>query len=218
MISLYIPSGSAVPLFHRSSALGAIFLAVSLWIFGFAATIGWPCILLFILLAIITGAYFNLITTHGLQSMDAGLGLAGGALINLALVFPAEPRFVIKYFLRWGGFCLACPCRQCLPDLFNFDQPTDYIQSWQYIYGFVSASAVFLLLTDLYHAFTINRQWSPIPRHSFWRSISLRSLKRLAGIWLYPTVQFLAIPLSAAGNLSARHRLYHFAFSLPANG
>ncbi|NJN80375.1 MAG: hypothetical protein HC797_07845, partial [Anaerolineales bacterium] len=45
-------------------------------------------------LAIITGAYFNVATTHEFTLVwTLSLGLAGGGLIALALVFPVESRF-----------------------------------------------------------------------------------------------------------------------------
>ena len=158
-ITLYsFPESSRTLYFIVPSALGAIFLAVSLWIFGFRRneSAGRAFSLFTSSLAIVTGAYFNLITTHEFTIVwTLACGLAGGALINLALVFPAEPRFVInRPFLRWGGVLFGLLLAvNALPNLFNFDQPTDYIRSWQYIYGFVSASAVFYLLTNLYHAF-----------------------------------------------------------------
>ncbi|MBK8428733.1 MAG: hypothetical protein IPL27_23530 [Lewinellaceae bacterium] len=138
--------------------MSAVFLAVSLWIFGFRRNeaAGRAFSLFTSSLAIVTGAYFNLITTHEFTiAWTFATAIAGGALINLALVFPVEPRPVInRPYLRWLGVTLGLILAlNALPNLFNFDHPTTYINSWQYLYGFVSLSAILYLLTNLYHAF-----------------------------------------------------------------
>lgn len=158
-ITLYnFPESSRAVYFIVPSILSAIFLIVSLWIFGFRRneSAGRAFSLFTSSLAIVTGAYFNLITTHEFTiAWTLATGVAGGALINLALVFPVEPRFVInRPYLRWAGVVVGVILTiNALPNLFSFDHPTTYIKSWQYLYGFVSLSAVFYLITNLYHAF-----------------------------------------------------------------
>ena len=158
-ITLYnFPEASRTVYFVVPSILSAVFLVVSLWIFGFRRneSAGRAFSLFTSSLAIVTGAYFNLITTHEFTiAWTFATGIAGGALINLALVFPSEPRFVIsRPYLRWSGVTLGVLFAvNALPNLFNFDHPTTYIRSWQYLYGFVALSAVIYLITNLYHAF-----------------------------------------------------------------
>lgn len=158
-ITLYsFPESSRTVYFIVPSILGAIFLAVSLWIFGFRRneSAGRAFSIFTSSLAIVTGAYFNLITTHEFTiAWTLATSIAGGALINLALVFPVEPRFVInRPYVRWSGITVALLlAANALPSLYNFNHPTTYIRSWQYMYGFVALSAVLYLATNLYHAF-----------------------------------------------------------------
>ena len=158
-ITLYsFPEASRTVYFIVPSILSAVFLVVSLWIFGFRRneSAGRAFSLFTSSLAIVTGAYFNLITTHEFTiAWTFATGIAGGALINLAFVFPVEPRFVIsRPYVRWSGVTLGVLLAfNALPNLFNFDHPTTYIASWQYLYGFVALSAITYLATNLYHAF-----------------------------------------------------------------
>jgi hypothetical protein len=158
-ITLYaFPASSRTVYFIVPSILGAIFLAVSLWIFGFRRneSAGRAFSLFTSSLAIVTGAYFNLITTHEFTiAWTLATSMAGGALINLALVFPIESRPVInRPYLRWVGVTIALILAiNAMPNLFNFERPTTYITSWQYLYGFVALSIISYLITNLYHAF-----------------------------------------------------------------
>ncbi|MBK8781099.1 MAG: GAF domain-containing protein [Anaerolineales bacterium] len=158
-ITLYsFPEASRTVYFIVPSILSAVFLAVSLWIFGFRRNeaAGRAFSLFTSSLAIVTGAYFNLITTHEFTiAWTFAVAVAGGALINLALVFPVEPRPVInRPYLRWLGVALGLILAvNALPNLFNFEQPTTYIRSWQYLYGFIALSVILYLFMNLYHAF-----------------------------------------------------------------
>ncbi|MCQ3937548.1 MAG: hypothetical protein DPW18_10950 [Chloroflexi bacterium] len=151
------PGSSRTVYFVVPSFLGAIFLAVSLWIFGFRRSepAGRAFSLFTSSLAIVTGVYFNLITTHEFTVLwTLACGLAGGGLINLALVFPSEPRPIInRPYLRWVGVTIgAALAFIAFPNLFNFERPAVYIQNWQLIYGFVAVSVFFYIGMNLYHA------------------------------------------------------------------
>ena len=85
-ITLYnFPEASRTVYFVVPSILSAVFLVVSLWIFGFRRneSAGRAFSLFTSSLAIVTGAYFNLITTHEFTiAWTFATGIAGGALIN----------------------------------------------------------------------------------------------------------------------------------------
>lgn len=158
-ITLYsFPDVSRTVYFIVPSILGGIFLAVSLWIFGFRRneSAGRAFSLFTSSLAIITGAYFNLITTHEFTALwTLACGIAGGALFNLGFVFPLEPRVVInRPYLRWSGIYVGLFLAiNSFRTLFNFSQPTIYIRSWQFIYGFIALGIFFYIFMNLYHAF-----------------------------------------------------------------
>jgi signal transduction histidine kinase/putative methionine-R-sulfoxide reductase with GAF domain len=156
-LTLYaFPESSRTLYFVAPSILSAMFLLVSLWIFGLRRNepAGRAFSLFTSSLAIVTGSYFNLITTHEFTILwTLALALTGGGLINLALVFPVEPRAVIRRpYLRWIGIVIALLLALVtLPNLYNFSQPAAYIWNWQVIYGFIAVSILIYLGANLYH-------------------------------------------------------------------
>ncbi len=157
-IVLYaFPESSRTVYFLVPAILAAVFLAVSIWIFGFRRTepSGRAFSLFASSLAIVTGTYFNLITTHEFTFLWVlACALAGGSLINLALVFPVQPRIIItRPYLRWSGIIVGLILYLfALPNLFNFNQPAGYIRDWQVIYGFTALGIIVYILMNLYHA------------------------------------------------------------------
>jgi len=150
-------SSSRFTQFIIPSILSFIFLVVSLWIFGLRRNepAGRAFSLFTSSLAIITGTYFNLVTTHEFTMIwTLACAMSGGALCDLALSFPQEPRIVInRPYLRWLGILFALILTLVtIPNLFNFQRPTAYIQNWQIIYGFVAVSILFYVGMNLYHA------------------------------------------------------------------
>ena len=77
-----------------------------------------------------------------------------GALFELALVFPIEPRVIVNHpYLRWLSILIGVALGLfALPTLFNFKTPTLYIVRWQYIYGFTALSILFYISMIFYHA------------------------------------------------------------------
>ncbi|MBM3124287.1 MAG: GAF domain-containing protein [Chloroflexi bacterium] len=143
--------------FSIPSTLSLIFLFVSLWIFGLRRTepAGRAFSLFTTSLAIVTGTYFNLATTHEFTLLwTLACGIAGGALFDLALSFPNEPRLVInRPYLRWIGLLIGTLLTLVgIPNLFNLNQPTAYIQNWQQLYGFIAIMVVFYIAVNLYHS------------------------------------------------------------------
>ncbi|MBV5323478.1 hypothetical protein JZU51_01780, partial [bacterium] len=151
------PADSRTVYFVIPAILSVIFLVASLWIFGLRRTepAGRAFSLFTSSLAIVTGTYFDLVTTHQFTIMwTAAAAISAGALINLAFTFPLEPRFVInRPYLRWIGLEVGVVLFiVAYTTLFNFDQPTAYIARWQYIYGFIAVSVVIYISMNLYHA------------------------------------------------------------------
>ena len=151
------PSSSRLSHFILPSILSLIFLVISLWIFGLRRNepAGRAFSLLTSSLAIVTGTYFNLATTHEFTIIwTLGCAMSGGALFDLALTFPQEPRLVInRPYLRWIGIFFGLILTfTTIPVLFNFERPTTYIQSWQVIYAFIAMNILFYLSMNLYHA------------------------------------------------------------------
>ncbi len=151
------PQSSRTVYFVIPSILSAVFLGASLWIFGLRRNepAGRAFSLFTSSLAIVTGTYFDLVTTHQFTVMwTAAAAISAGALINLALTFPLEPRFVIdRSYLRWSGIVLGLALFAfAFTALFNFEQPTAYISRWRYIFGFIALSIVIYIFMNLYHA------------------------------------------------------------------
>jgi signal transduction histidine kinase len=150
--------------FILPSLMSGIFLAASWWIFGFRRNepAGRAFSLFTSSLAIVTGAYFNLYTTHEFTAVwTLACGVTGGALINLALVFPLEPRIILnRPYLRWLGVALGLSLAlAALPTLFNLEQPVAYIANWQLIYGFDAVGILFYIGMNARHAI---RSQSPV--------------------------------------------------------
>lgn len=157
-VTLYaFPSASRTVYFIVPSILSAVFLLASLWIFGLRRNepAGRAFSLFTSSLAIVTGAFFNLYTTHEFSVLwTLAAALAGGALFDLALTFPVELRAVInRPYLRWVGIAIGLVLALVsVTTLFDFDRPTAYIRSWQIIYGFIALSVLFYIFMNLYHA------------------------------------------------------------------
>ncbi len=157
-VTLYaFPAYSRTVYFIVPSILSAVFLLASLWIFGLRRNepAGRAFSLFTSSLAIITGAFFNLYTTHQFTVVwTIAAALAGGALFDLALTFPVELRTVInRPYLRWAGILVGVILAiASITTLFNFNLPTAYIGSWQFIYGFIALSVFFYISMNLYHA------------------------------------------------------------------
>ncbi|MBI5839002.1 MAG: GAF domain-containing protein [Chloroflexi bacterium] len=150
------PASDQIVYFVVPSVLSLLFLAVSLWIFGLRRNepAGRAFSLFASSLAIVTGALFDLFTTHNLTYVwTLGTAMTGGAIFNLAVSFPQEPRFVYgRPYLRWVGFAFAFILAFfAFGTLFNFRNPTAYIGAWQYIYAFTGISGLVYILTNLFY-------------------------------------------------------------------
>ncbi|MBL8100283.1 MAG: GAF domain-containing protein [Anaerolineales bacterium] len=187
-VTLYaFPESGRTVYFYFPSILSATFLIISLWIFGFRRTeaAGRAFSLFTSSLAIVTGAFFNISTTHEFTYIwTLALALTGGGLVALALVFPVESRLVFnRPSLRWVGILIgAFLAVATFPNLYNFNQPIAYFGNWRLIYGFNALCILFYISFNIYHA--LNAQ-SPVIKTQA-RTILLGALIAFVpvGIWL----------------------------------
>ncbi|MBI5962972.1 MAG: GAF domain-containing protein [Chloroflexi bacterium] len=152
------PSESITLYFIIPAVISLIFLIFSLWIFGLRRNepAGRAFSLFASSIAIATGAFFNISTTHEFTVIWLfSCAISGGALIALALSFPQNPRLVLdRPYLRWIGLIVGLAMAMLgTPSHFNLAEPITYIGYWRAIYAFVAVSVLFLLGTNLYYAF-----------------------------------------------------------------
>jgi len=157
--------------------LGLVFLVVSLWIFGLRRSepAGRAFSMLTSSLAIVIGSLFELYTSHHFTYLwILAIGITGGAFIDLALGFPQEVRFVVgRPHLRWIGYLVGVIIAvSTFGTLFNFKDPTAYINAWGMVYEFAGVSALFYFGSLLYQAIT---SYSPVVKSQS-RTILIGSL------------------------------------------
>lgn len=153
---LYIPYG-----------VGLVYLAVSLWIYGLRRNepAGRAFALFSSSVAIIAGGMFDLFTTQFLATLwSIALAVAGGALIDLGLVFPQEVRWAVRRpYLRWAGYVVAVALSiYSAVTLFDYAHPLAYVYAWRTSFRFGGLGVAFLLGMLIYRAFTSR---SPIVRN-----------------------------------------------------
>jgi signal transduction histidine kinase/putative methionine-R-sulfoxide reductase with GAF domain len=152
------PSADRISYFILPAFLSLVFLGISLWIFGLRRTepAGRAFSMMASSLAIAIGALFDLYTSHRFTYLwTMAVAISGGALIDLALGFPQEARFVFgRPYLRWFGYAAGIILAiNAYPTLYNFANPTAYIGAWRIIYIFVGLSALFYFGALAFHAF-----------------------------------------------------------------
>lgn len=199
------------------------FLATSFWIFGLRRTEspGRAFALFSTSLAIVTGALFDLFTTHRFTTLwTFSLAIAGGALVDLTLSFPQEARVVIgRPYFRWMGYFVALILFGfAYPAISDLEHPTRYFQAWLNIYLFLAISVLFYLGMTIYRSFTTP---SPVIK-SQTRTILFGALIGLGpiAVWLllsplrrfsfqtYLFIPLVVFPLSI-GYTILRYRLVH---------
>ena len=173
------PAADQLSYFGMPAVLSLVFIIVSLWIFGLRRSepAGRAFSLLTASMGIGIGSLFTLYTTHPYfytYIWTLSVGMIGGALIDLGLVFPQEARPIInRPYLRWFGYGVALVLAfNAYRTLFNFEDPTAYITAWRIIYGFTGVSAIFYFGTLGFHAI---RSYSPVVKSQA-RTILIGSL------------------------------------------
>ncbi len=151
------PTESITLYFILPMLISAIFLIFSWWIFGLRRneSAGRAFSLFTSSIAIATGAFFNISTTHEFTVIwTASCAISGGAVIALALSFPQSPRWAVNFpYLRWIGLVAGAVLMGfTYPTLLDQGAPAAYIAYWRFIYIFVALGILFLLGTNLYYA------------------------------------------------------------------
>jgi signal transduction histidine kinase len=146
--------------------VGLFFLVTSLWIFGMRRTeSGGRAFALFATsVALGCAGLFDLYTTHALSFLWVfALTCAEGALIDLALVFPQEVRWVARRpYLRWLGYLAGIVLFTLAAfNLYHFQKPAAYIDNFRYIYNMAGFVIIFFVGMVLYRRFTSK---SPVVR------------------------------------------------------
>lgn len=152
------PAESVTIYFVTPIVISVIFLIFSLWIFGLRRNepAGRAFSLFTSSIAIATGAFFNISTTHEFTVIWMfSCAVSGGAVIALALSFPQNPRLVLdRPYLRWFGLIAGLVMAIiATPSIFNLNSPVAYISQWRTIYVFVAFGILFLLGVNFYYAF-----------------------------------------------------------------
>jgi signal transduction histidine kinase len=204
---LKLPLADQLSYFVIPYVIGLVYLISGLYVFGirrfdpagraFTLFTTATSIALVSLFDLYTTNYFSLIWTFS-------LAVIGGALINLALLFPESFRQVVRYpFLGWIGYAVAIALGLIAwPTLNNFANPTAYVAAWRFEFIFMAASFVFFMTMIVLRRLTAT---SPVVREQarliFWGALLSFTL---IGIWLVvttinPSLSFtplLLIPLA----------------------
>jgi signal transduction histidine kinase len=152
------PAADRISYFVLPAILSLVFLAISLWIFGLRRTesAGRAFSMMTTSLAIVIGSLFDLYTTHYFaHAWTLAAALSGGALIDLALCFPQEARFLFRHpYFRWVGYAAGIGFAiNAYLKLYDFQNPTAYFDAWRIIYIFVGLSALFYFGAMGYRAY-----------------------------------------------------------------
>ena len=182
------PATDKIKYFAIPYGIGIVFLLLGLWMarLRISESAGRAFILFATSFSIGSAALFDLYTTHHLTILwTFSVGFAGGALLDLALTFPQEFSFTQKYpIIRRIGYIIALILGLlALPDIYNLQSPTNYIQKWQFIYGFTGISVIIFILILLYRSYTDK---SPVAKQQIqmaWWGILL-SFGPI-GIWMF---------------------------------
>ena len=158
-ISLHtFPNSARTVYFVIPYIIGLLYLGISLWIFGLRRTeaAGRAFAVFSTSVAIACAGLFDLYTTHVLSLLwTLSLVGAGAAMIDLALAFPQEIRWVkARPYLRLSGYGIGLVLFiLAVFNLYNFHRPTAYVLNWRYIYIMISLSVIFFAGMLLYRRF-----------------------------------------------------------------
>jgi signal transduction histidine kinase/putative methionine-R-sulfoxide reductase with GAF domain len=207
------PSTARMAYFFVPYVVGLLFLGISLWIFGLRRTeaAGRAFAVFATSLGLASAGLLDLYSTHVMTLLwTMAVACAGGAMIDLAMVFPQEMRWVkARPYLRLIGYGIALILFiLALFNLYNFNHPAAYILNWQFIYFFDGLSALFFAGMLLYRRLAAR---SAVVRHQAGAILMgmLVAFGPLA-IWLLGTALMPAQPPASLKWLTG---LFSFNFS-----
>lgn len=162
----HFPLADQISYFWVPYILGLVYLVSGLYVFGVRRyePSGRAFALFATSMAICMGGLYEGYFTYGMvQLWTAALAFAGGALFNLAAVFPEQSRLVTRYpFLRWVGYLFALPLAlNAVLTIYDMSRPDAYVWAWRLEFIFVALS-VFVFLGMV--GFQWTRSTSPIVR------------------------------------------------------
>jgi signal transduction histidine kinase len=180
------PAQDRTAYFVLPAIAGFLCLALSLWMFATRRTesTARSFSILSASLSIVSGALFDVFTTHALTLIWAlGLLMTAGALIDLTLSFPKQARVVARRPLaRWLGYLAALGLAAfAFPTLANPAGPVSDVAAWRWIYAFVSLAAIACLLLNIYYGYAAQ---SPVVKSQA-RTILVGALIGLGPILLW---------------------------------
>lgn len=182
------PTPDKIKYFAIPYGVGLIYLLIGLWMskLRLSESTGRAFILFATSYALGSAALFDVYTTHRLTILwTFAMALSGGALLDLSLTFPQEFNFTKKYpFIHRIGYGIALVLGLfALPDIYNLQAPTNYIQKWSFIYGFTGFSILFFVGALLVHGYTDKSPVSKQQIKMVWWGILLSFAPM--GIWLF---------------------------------
>ncbi len=143
--------------------VGLSYLVIGVWVFRmrYWQPVGRVFALLCCGVALTTGLYFDVYTTHWLSwAWIAGIPLGSGAMIVLSLLFPQEQRIAARWkWLRWAPFLPAVVLMVwALMTTYDHTQRMAYVLPWRYGYFYIGVGLICLIGMILYR-----RYFSPSP-------------------------------------------------------
>lgn len=144
------PFNDQLSFFYVPYLIGLIYLGTGLWIFGLrrGEVPGRAFALLAASLAILSATLFDLFTTHFFPYLwTFALGLAGGALLELGLIFPQEGSLVRRLpILRSFGYLAGLGLSvYAATTLYDTARPLAYVGAWSGLCIFVGLAFLFFM-------------------------------------------------------------------------
>jgi signal transduction histidine kinase len=216
------PGADRVAYLYVPYLIGIVYLGSGLWVLSLRRVdhAGRVFSVFTASIAVVSAGFFDLGTSNNLVYLwTFCLALAGGALINLALIFPEEVEWAKRYpLLRWLGYFPAVVLAIiAYPTIYNTRDPFAYFIPWRLEYIYLGFSVVLFISLAIVRRL---RSTSPITRQQA-QVIILGSILAFSplSIWFFittirPEVAFtpiLILPLAifplAIGYAMLRHRL-----------